>query len=306
MCFDLYEHFVLFRRKEILEKERGQVKIFRLPIITFLIIAFVIGNAILYFWDTDMYGIMLEEPAYLTLFAYFIGTPLGFVIFEMAFLLTESFNIGLRGEKRIDLLLLTIGSALEVTGALVLASYMGDLLMDDRLQTERFVPVNLDMLPTFITILAVGVVGYIILEYIPMKKMVPMVAIIAMSAMYLGDIILYALTMQLQKGYEAEPSVFIQYIYVLPACWIMITARVIIEKIREWKVVVANRPVLDQEGIGTALEEALNTPLSWPIIAILMMIPLFAILVLILGAFGQPSDAIARAFTETIGWTFSK
>ncbi|AOZ97034.1 DUF6688 domain-containing protein [Butyrivibrio hungatei] len=98
---------------------------------------------------------------------------------------------------------------------------------------------NIDTLPTVVTFLCLSILGYIILEYIPMTKM-------------------------------------------------------------------AQRPVLDQEGIGTALEEALNTPLAWPIIAILMMIPLFAAVALILGAFGQPSDAITRAFTETIGWTFSK
>lgn len=306
MCLDLYEHFVLYRRKETLEKEREQIKIFRLPIITFLMLAFTIGNVVFYASFEDMYRIMTRQTELFLFSVFLIGIPLCFVIFEMTFLITESFNKGLRGEKRIDLLVFVLGTALELSGILFLTDGVTWYFTGERADVIPYYPVNIDTLPTVVTFLCLSILGYIILEYIPMTKMAPMVAILAMSAMYIGDIVLMILTIQIQPSYEVAPTVFFQYIYILPACWIMITARVIIEKIYEWKIVMAQRPVLDQEGIGTALEEALNTPLSWPIIAVLMMIPLFAAVALILGAFGQPSDAITRAFTETIGWTFSK
>ena len=295
-----------FQGERTLNKERDQIKIFRLPIITFLILSFAIGYVILFASFPDMDRVFIRETELFLLVAYLAGIPISFVIFELVFLITESFNRRLRGEKRIDFIVIVLGFVLELTGIVFLiegVSYYHNGELHDGVICS---PVNFDFIPTVATLLALWFLGYMILEYVPMKKLAPMVAIIAMSAMYIGVMTLAALTIQLQPAYEVAPTAFFQYIYVLPFCWLLITIRVIIKKIHEWKIVTAQRPVLDQEGIGTALEEALNTPLSWPIIAVLMMILVYATVVLILGLFGQPSDSIVKAFTETSGWTFSR
>lgn len=50
----------------------------------------------------------------------------------------------------------------------------------------------------------------------------------------------------------------------------------------------------------------LHNSKNWPVLAIIMAIPIFAIMLLILLFFGQQPDAVIKAFTETSDWTLSQ
>ncbi len=157
---------------------------------------------------------------------------------------------------------------------------------------------------TVVTIFIVGIVGYIILQYVPMSKIPPLVAVFSISAMYMGIIQLMVLTFQV-IGLNF-PNIFTDiYLYILPICCIFVAARVIRAKVMEWNNMNVEMSKIDQDAVLSFSKKVLQRAEMWPVVAIVMMLPLLGVLIIVLVLFGQAPDAVIKAWTETSDWALS-
>lgn len=173
---------------------------------------------------------------------------------------------------------------------------------------------------TVIAVAAVAVLGYLVVNFIPLDKMPPLVLVLGMAAMYLGTIESIVWGIQVFRGELLEC-----YLLLLPLNCLLITARTVGHKMWEWQQIIeakASRRAQDESGGEKAAGEALpdeeekgilracNRFLmksgNWPVAAFLLMWPLLGILIGVLLLFGQEPDALIKAFTETSDWTLSQ
>lgn len=173
---------------------------------------------------------------------------------------------------------------------------------------------------TVIAVMAVAVLGYLVVNFIPLDKMPPLVLVLGMAGMYLGTIESIVWGIQVFRGELLEC-----YLLLLPLNCLLITARTVGHKMWEWQQIIeakASRRAQDESGGEKAAGEALpgeeekgilracNRFLmkseNWSVAAFLLMWPLLGILIGVLLLFGQEPDALIKAFTETSDWTLSQ
>lgn len=161
---------------------------------------------------------------------------------------------------------------------------------------------------TVIVIAAAAVIGYFVVNYISLKKMPPLTAVLGMAAMYLGT------AESIIWGIQVVRDFWDFFLMLFPAHCVLLTARTVRYKMREWQEIkkeeVGKREIesISQEdgGIFAACNRFLGKAECWPVMAFVLMWPLLGILIGILLLFGQRPDAIIRAFTETSDWNLSQ
>lgn len=163
---------------------------------------------------------------------------------------------------------------------------------------ERHAPIFTQALPTILTLICIAVIGYLVLSFVPLKKLPPLVTVLCFSALYLGMAVAALWAVQIW-------SVFYLCLYAVNCIFIML--KLMQYKIREWTD-------MQQELKTTAPQNSnfLNTchcflmkSSHWCAAAFLLMLPLLGVLVGILTLFGQQPDAVIRAWTETSDWALS-
>lgn len=164
---------------------------------------------------------------------------------------------------------------------------------------QKHAPIFTESYPTMITIAVVALSGYLILSLMPLRKLPPLVSVLSISAMYLG--ILECILCCIQ--------IIPEYLYILyGANLILIAVKVIVYKIKEWNSMTYEEAGQEKEYKNPFLifcNRILRKASAWPVLAFILMWPLFGILVCILILFGQQPDAFIKAFTETSDWTLS-
>ena len=156
-------------------------------------------------------------------------------------------------------------------------------------------------LPTLITIALLALAGYLVLILVPLEKIPPLVVVLSLSAMYLGTI--EAIIFAVQLFDWKEPMDF--YLFLLPANCILVIARLVLEKVNEWKTISMEKYKIHKNPFLNLCERILNHAALWPVLAFLFMFPLLGVLIMILVLFGQAPDAVIRAWTETSDWNLS-
>lgn len=174
---------------------------------------------------------------------------------------------------------------------------------------ERHTPVYSGAVVTVVVLMLLGLVGYVILQYVPLRKMPPLITVLSISAMYLGVLELIAFTVQTCQLQESRIN---GCLLLLPACCVLIVARLILRKVREWNELVQNAKAehfgtgkIIQNPILCSCDKLLRKSQWWPVLALLLMFPLLGILIAILMLFGQAPDSVIKAFTETSDWNLS-
>ena len=173
---------------------------------------------------------------------------------------------------------------------------------------EKHTPIYTGATATVVTLWILGLIGYAILQYLPLRKLPPLVTVLSISAMYLGVIELLLFTVQIYR-----PDDFLDlYLLILPICCILIVARLLLAKIQEWNHMVQNA---EEEHFGTGklqqnqvlrwCDRILRKAELWPLLGLVLMFPLLGILIAILMLFGQAPDSVIKAFTETSDWNLS-
>lgn len=151
-----------------------------------------------------------------------------------------------------------------------------------------------------IVLLLAAIVGYFILNYVRMEKMSPLIGVLAIAAMYVGDVLAIIWTIQIWAGTDRFWLLF------LPVNCLLITMRVILFKIKEWNEIHTVEDDMYLEATMNRFGHWLVKSEYWPLLALIVVWPLLGVLLVILMLFGQAPDAAIRAFTETADWNLSQ
>lgn len=165
-------------------------------------------------------------------------------------------------------------------GAVCVFSYMkiSDVRMADWTETlvnqEVHTPIATWTVPTIVTIAVVACLGYLILRFLPLKKLPPLLSVLAMAAMYLGIGLCILFIIQLFGGE------FILAVY--PLNLLLVLAKTV-------------RQVCMQQERARQFSG----------LAFLLMWPLLGVVTVVLILFGQKPNSLIEAFTQTSDWTLS-
>lgn len=234
--------------------------------------------------------------------------PVALAICEVISLIGVKRQRPMQGTWLVDLYVFGLGPACEILYLGLLGnmtSYDWEVQLSN---VEKHTPIYTGAAATVIVVWLLGLIGYGILQYLPLRKLPPLVTVLSISAMYLGVIELILFTAQVYR-----PDDFLDlYLLILPICCILIVARLLLAKIQEWNHMVQNA---EEERFGTEkicqdpvlrwCDGILRKAAWWPVLGLVLMFPLLGILIVILMLFGQAPDSVIKAFTETSDWNLS-
>ncbi len=160
--------------------------------------------------------------------------------------------------------------------------------------------------PAVLFLVILSLVGYgIIRKY--KTKLPPLTVIICLSCMMMGSLIGLSWIIQLSTHLfdqgvfipgEALYLCFFPFNYII--CFIDAAKKLISEYTERISENKYRNPVLAKCFL------LLQNSSNWPVIAIVMTIPVLVVVILVLTLFGQQPDAIIKAFTETSDWLLSQ
>ena len=241
----------------------------------------------------------------------------GFIIFPVVLVGTELYLLA-KGEKNPELyrksrIFDIAGIVLGIFYSLLYLSFSEVVFSADwqeqLVNRQSHTPVYTGSLLTVIVIAAAAVIGYFVVDFVPLKKMPPLAAVLGMAAMYLGTAESIFWGIQVVR----EPLDF--FLVLFPAHCMLLTARTVRYKIWEWQEIKEAEKIeksgidslwIEDEGGLAACNRFLENAERWPLLAFLLMWPLLGILIGILLLFGQRPDAVIKAFTETSDWNLSQ
>lgn len=151
-----------------------------------------------------------------------------------------------------------------------------------------------DSFVTIIVISLVGLLGYLVIRFIPIDKHSPIVSAVGIAGVYLGIGICILWCIQTKNDL---------FLFLFPANCILIFIKTIYILIYQKNMQLQNEIVYTRfKKLSALLNKASNLP--W--VALVLTLPLLGIIVLILTLFGQEPNSIIKAWTETADWTFSQ
>ncbi len=217
-----------------------------------------------------------------------------------------------------------VGTALGVFYSLIYLSLLDEVLFggawqEQLVNRQTHTPIYTGAQLTMLAVALVAVVGYFMVNLIPLKKMPPLLLVLGLAGMYLGTIEGIIWGIQVTKELPID-----LFLLLPPFNYLLITARTVGYKMWEWQQIKedeAGRKGADgvwqddstlteryQEGNGilSACNRFLAKAEYWPLAAFLLMWPLLGILIGVLTLFGQSPDAVIKAFVETSDWNLSQ
>ena len=167
------------------------------------------------------------------------------------------------------------------------------------INAEMHTPIYTGSALTILVIACVALTGFLILKFSDASKTPPLVTVLAMAAVYLGGALLVIFTWQVYADWMDL------YLVLVPLNYFLITARMILVKMDEYREDPERSSKIDSVPFLGAVNHLLKEAKRWPAAALLLMWPLLGILILILLLFGQAPDAVIKAFTETSDFRLS-
>lgn len=167
---------------------------------------------------------------------------------------------------------------------------------------EIHTPIFTQSLPTILIIVIISMCGYLLVSCIPLKNTPPLILVLGISSMYLGNLIGIIWGIQVFNTKE----LFDLFLLLLPINSIIITVKTTKYKIDEWYTTPYESHKIDQIHILRWCNQHLQKSERWPIAAFLFMWPLLGIIVTVLILFGQSPNSIITAWTETSDWNLSQ
>ena len=239
-----------------------------------------------------------------------LATPIVTVILEMVFLLVtvkrpEKIT---RKKKSVFFMIDLITIFLAVVLQLVYLAFCNVMFEADwqaqLYNAQKHQPIFTGSLPTFITIAVLGAVGFCILNLINVNKTPPLIPVLAMSAMYLGVLLSVVFTVHVIDF--DRMGLFELYLVLPPIVFTLMSLRTILGIIREYAPDPDRMNKVDGSSALSSFMRILENAKRWPLIALIMTIPMLGILICILIIFGQAPDAAIKAFTETADFRLSQ
>ncbi len=156
-------------------------------------------------------------------------------------------------------------------------------------------------MPTVLTILTIGILSYFLIRN---KKidLPPLVIVGAMSGILICSI--YMIIFIIQLSNNLIKKYFLSYLVLFPINYILCSIRAQIDIMKRYKEKNIKQKEYENKFLNICSKLLYNIN-NWPIIAIILSLPLTAILICILVLFGQRPDEAIKAFLETSDWALS-
>lgn len=167
---------------------------------------------------------------------------------------------------------------------------------------EKHTPIYSQDMLTICVIAVIGMIGYFLVNFIPLEKMPPLLLVLGMSAMYLGTLESIIWCIQVYN-IDIWTSA---YLLLLPFNCLIITAKTVCSKMVEWENMPHGNLNVSKNMFLAKCNQVLRKSKYWPLAAFLFMWPLLGILIALLVLFGQAPDSVIRAWTETSDWNLSQ
>lgn len=170
--------------------------------------------------------------------------------------------------------------------------------MEQLYNVQRHTPVATWARPTILVLIAMGVLGYLILRLVPLKHMPPLVVVTGISLSYAGILVSILWCIQIWKGENFMLALF-------PINCVLLVLIQIKNLMYQWQELQKEANKTYQNPFLQKCNEKLLNSKTWPVAALVLLLPILGILIAILALFGQRPDAIIKAFTETSDWNLS-
>ncbi len=146
---------------------------------------------------------------------------------------------------------------------------------------------------TVIVFASLSVIAPLLLNLIGRRAVPPLISVILMAVTYAGFAMEVLLSLQISYHWLIFANIF------------MMDVRAILNAIRNFREHHRERTVYKSRVLNY-IQEVFYTSSSWPVLALLFLLPVIGVTVWILTLFGQAPDAAIRAFTETADWRLSE
>ena len=158
----------------------------------------------------------------------------------------------------------------------------------------------------YIALMLIGAAGFVVLATRKMENTPPLVSVLSIAAMYPAAISCVIWCLHIWPLDHRDEFTF--PLMVLPINLIIMMCSLIREKIIEWNDISAKQ--LTDGGIENAGEVRhkgfLGKAQNWPLVALLLMLPLLGIVLGVSVLLGQRPDALIATWTETADWNLSQ
>ena len=236
-------------------------------------------------------------------FALFIGLPVTMLAEECILAVLAAHDEEMyRNGRALDICTLLVGLLYEILYLLVCSVDFDADWPEQLLSNDIHTPIWTGAQPTVIVIMVIAFIGYLMLNFKPLKEMPPLYPVLGISAMYLGMALCTVWTIQLCNPEEIVFAPMLLY----EAAAAIITVRTILHKVREWNTWENKPSGIERSRHLRRLNRTLTNSSRWPLYALLFAALMLGVLVAVLMLFGQAPDSIVRAFTETSDWNLSQ
>ena len=168
-------------------------------------------------------------------------------------------------------------------------------------EADMHAPIASWSMPTVMAIFVLGIISYFLIR-IRKLKLPPLIIVASMSGILICSI--YMIIFIIQLGKNSVQTAIFGYLTIFPINYILCSIRAQIDVKRRYKEKNIKSKKYNNRVLNKC-SEMLYDINNWPVIAIVLVIPLVAILICILVLFGQRPDEAIKAFLETSDWTLS-
>ena len=233
-------------------------------------------------------------------FGVFFIYPLILTCLNLFFIFgSQNDPVVIRKSKHFEYLTLTLGSVYSI----IILPFTNIVFVDwqEALANRQLhTPIWSQGAITILSCAAVGIAGYLFLSAVSLRKVPPLLPVLAIGAMYIG---MFQCILWIIQVFQNDLISF--YLCLFPFNLILIGIHTIRRKVEEWnndeskEIKKFHNPYLER------INKKVVDSSKWPGLAFLFMWPLLGALVCFLLLFGQRPDNIIKAWTETSNWNLS-
>ncbi len=253
---------------------------------------------------------LAESFIYMLIFILIAAGPIIVTIMEASFLLkTAKKPDKITPQKKtsyfiIDLIAVFFSIILELVYLDIFEVKLDATWQTQLHNAQKHQPIFTDSLPTIITIILLAVVALCVLNLINVNKVPPLIPVIAMSFLYMGVILGIVFAIQIID--VNSRGLFEFYLFLPPIGYILISLRAILKAVREYAPSPDRMSKIDGSNAFSSVFGLLKDANKWPILALILALPLLGILICILMLCGQAPNSVINAFTETADFRLSQ
>ena len=270
------------------------------------IISFVLAAGVFQGLYYEYDGFDLFDFVLGMIIGFMLAYPIAMLLIQTIYLIFEIKGIKGRFSRLFDAQALVFGVILEYIFLWNEREMTTKDWQEQLINGETHTPIYSGAWLTVAAIFIVAIIGYVILNYFSLEKLPPLVAVLSMSAGYLGVIQVIVFTAQTIEIDNLEYDFLELYLLILPMCCVLIAARTVLSKVHEWRSISMEKSKIQENAVLNKLDAILNNSLYWPVLALVLALPLLGVLIGILVLFGQAPDSVVKAWTETSDWRLSQ